>query len=135
MIEDEFIGRGWSFPLDITANGTIATMGGPRKLEQAMALVLSTYPGERPFRPAFGSRLRDFVFESANHMVFSGIEGEVRRSLAMWEPRVGVGDVVVRPDSDRPNLLLIDISYVVKGENDKRNLVHPFYTIPDEGDY
>ncbi|WP_328609383.1 GPW/gp25 family protein [Amycolatopsis sp. NBC_00345] len=134
MNDDDFIGRGWAFPLGVTANGTIATIGGPRKLEQAMALVLSTYPGERPFRPEFGSRLRDFVFDSATHTVFSGIEGEVRRSLTVWEPRVLISDVVVYPHSDQENVLLIDISYRVKGENDQRNLVHPFYTIPDEGE-
>ncbi len=134
MIDDDFIGRGWSFPLDITANGTIATIGGPRKLEQAMSLVLSTYPGERPFRPKFGSRLRDFVFENATHLVFTGIEGEVRRALTMWEPRVTVGDIVVYPHADHENLLMIEIGYLVKGENDERNLVHPFYTIPDEVD-
>jgi uncharacterized protein len=132
---DDFIGRGWSFPLDVTANGTIATMGGPRKLEQAMAIVLTTYPGERPFRPAFGSRLRDFAFEGASVDVFAAIEREVRDSLRRWEPRTDVRNVTVVADPDRPNLLHIDITYVVKGENDERNLVHPFYTIPDEGDY
>ena len=132
---DDFIGRGWSFPLDVTANGTIATMGGARKLEQAMSIVLTTYPGERPFRPAFGSRLRDFAFEGASIDVFAAIEREVRDSLDMWEPRAAVRDVTVSADPDRPNLLHIDITYVVKGENDERNLVHPFYTIPDEGDY
>jgi uncharacterized protein len=132
---DDFIGRGWSFPLDVTANGTIATMGGPRKLEQAMAIVLGTYPGERPFRPKFGSRLRDFAFEGASVDVFAAVEREVRDSLDFWEPRVDVRDVTVYADPDQPNLLQIDITYVVKGENDERNLVHPFYTIPDEGDY
>src|ERR1044071_7591026 len=129
---DDFIGRGWSVPLDVTANGTIATMGGARKLEQAMSIVLTTYPGERPFRPAFGSRLRDFAFEGASVDVFAAIEREVRDSLAMWEPRTDVRDVTVVADPDRPNLLHIDITYVVKGENDERNLVHPFYAIPDE---
>jgi Bacteriophage baseplate protein W len=132
---DDFIGRGWSFPLDVTANGTIATLGGARKLEQAMTLVLSTYPGERPFRPRFGSRLRDFTFEGASATVFAAIEREVRTTLDFWEPRVAVNDVVVYPDEDKPNLLNIDITYVIKGENDERNLVHPFYTIPEEGDY
>ncbi|HUQ57195.1 GPW/gp25 family protein [Lentzea sp.] len=135
MIDDEFVGRGWAFPLDVTANGTIATIGGPRKLEQAMALVLRTYPGERPFRPAFGSKLRDFTFEGASVDVLAAIEREVRNSLDLWEPRVTVSDVVVRSDPDEPSLLLIEITYQVKGENDERNLVHPFYTIPEEGDY
>jgi phage baseplate assembly protein W len=135
MIDDEFVGRGWSFPLDVTANGTIATLGGPSKLEQAMTLVLSTYPGERPFRPAFGARLRDFVFEGASVDVFGRIEREVRDALEMWEPRVRVREVVVSSDADQPNVLRIEIAYVIRGENDERNLVHPFYTIPDEGDY
>jgi phage baseplate assembly protein W len=134
MFDDEFVGRGWSFPLDVTANGTIATIGGPRKLEQAMSLVLTTYPGERPFRPEFGARLRDFVFEGATMEVFSGIEREVRDSLRVWEPRVSVREVFVTADSHQPTLLHIEITYVIKGENDERNLVHPFYTIPDEGE-
>jgi len=135
MIDDEFVGRGWSFPIDVTANGTIATMGGPSKLEQAMTLVLSTYPGERPFRPAFGARLRDFVFEGASIDVFARIEREVRDALDRWEPRVRVREVIVSADADQPNMLRIEIAYLIKGENDERNLVHPFYTIPDEGDY
>ncbi len=132
-MEYDFIGRGWSFPFDVTAAGTIATVGGARKLEQAMSLVLSTYPGERPFRPLFGSRLRDFVYEAPSDVVFARIEHEVRESLGMWEPRTSVSDVVVRAVSDQDNLLHIDITYMVNGENDQRNLVFPFYTIPEEG--
>jgi hypothetical protein len=132
---DDFIGRGWSFPLDVTANGTIATMGGSRKLEQAMSIVLTTYPGERPFRPAFGSRLRDFAFEGASIDVFAAIEREVRDSLDMWEPRASVRDVTVTADPDRPNLLHIHITYVVKAENDQPNRVNPFNTITHEGYY
>jgi phage baseplate assembly protein W len=134
-VEDsDFIGRGWSFPLDVTSNGTIATAGGARKLEQSMTLVLSTYPGERPFRPRFGCRLRDFVFESASAMVFAQIQSEVKGALAYWEPRVVVTSVVVYPAPDMQSLLNIDITYVIKGENDERNLVYPFYTIPEEGE-
>ncbi|MFL6124709.1 GPW/gp25 family protein [Actinophytocola sp.] len=132
-MEHDFVGRGWTFPFDVTANGTIATVGGARKLEQAMTLVLSTYPGERPFRPAFGSRLRDFVYEAASDLVFARIEHEVRESLTMWEPRSVVSGVAVRQEPGQDNLLHIDISYVIKGENDQRNLVYPFYTIPEEG--
>lgn len=131
--ERDFIGRGLCFPMDINANGAIAVVGGARKLEQAMSLVLGTYPGERPFRPEFGARLRDYVFAGASIDVFAGIEREVRDSLARWEPRARVRDVVVYPDLSETNRLNIDITYVVKDENDPRNLVFPFYTIPDEG--
>lgn len=132
-MESDFIGKGWSFPMDVSANGTIAMAGGARKLEQAMRLVLMTYPGERPFRPEFGCKLRDFVFAGASTDVLADIDREVRDSLARWEPRADVEQVDVYPHPDNPGLLYVDISYLAKGENDRRNLVFPFYTIPDDG--
>jgi phage baseplate assembly protein W len=133
--KSDFIGRGVAFPMDVNANGVMAVAGGARKLEQAMGLVLATYPGERPFRPNFGSKLRDFVFEGASIDVFAAIEREVRDSLAKWEPRVRVQHVTVYPDASEEHRLNIEITYVVKDENDPRNLVFPFYTIPDDGEY
>lgn len=130
----DFIGRGWSFPLDVNPSGTIAMAGGARKLEQAMRLVLSTFPGERPYRPEFGSRLRGYVFEGASVDVLGRIAAEVRASLVRWEPRVTVDDVTVYPDRSDESLLHIDITYTAKGENDPRNLVYPFYTIPEDGE-
>lgn len=128
----DFIGRGWSFPLDVNPSGTIAMAGGARKLEQAMRLVLSTFPGERPHRPEFGCRLKSYVFAGTSVDVLGRIAAEVRGSLLRWEPRVNVADVVVRPDPANGSLLFIDITYTTKGENDPRNLVYPFYTIPDD---
>jgi hypothetical protein len=40
---------------------------------------------------------------------------------------------VVYPDANRDALLYIDIAYSVKQTNDLRNLVFPFYTIPEDG--
>ena len=34
---------------------------------------------------------------------------------------------------DAHDLVFIDIQYAVKGTNDRRNLVFPYYTIPDDG--
>jgi phage baseplate assembly protein W len=130
----DFIGRGWSFPLDVNPTGTIAMAGGARKLEQAMRLVLSTFPGERPYRPEFGCKLRSYVFEGGSVDVLGRIAAEVRASLTRWEPRVNVDEVIVHPDAANEALLHIDITYTAKGENDPRNLVYPFYTIPEDGE-
>jgi uncharacterized protein len=129
----DFICAGWSFPLGARPDGGIALADGHQKLEQAMRLILSTYPGERPMRPEFGSRLRDYVFGGADWAHASEIADVVRESIEQWEPRVGVADVDVYPDPDRADLLYIDISYLVPGTNDPRNLVFPFYKIPGEG--
>jgi uncharacterized protein len=129
-MDHDFIGAGWAFPVRAGPCGAIALARGTDELEQAMRLILLTYPGERPMRPAFGSRLRDFVFDGATLENAARIESEVRQTLTRWEPRVDVAEVVVTLDDAEVGLLYIDITYVVKATNDRRNLVFPFYTIP-----
>jgi len=130
----DFIGSGWGFPVGVDATGQIALVRGSREIEQAMRLILSTYPGERPMRPQFGSRLRDFIFDGATWENAAAIAAEVRSSLLRWEPRATVTDVLVAPEAADPGVLMIDILYTVKGTNDARNLVFPFYTIPAHAD-
>jgi phage baseplate assembly protein W len=66
----------------------IALVRGDTELVQAMRLILSTYPGERPMRPDFGCRLRDYVFRAATLDTIAELTAEVRRALLRWEPRV-----------------------------------------------
>jgi uncharacterized protein len=129
-MEHDFVGAGWAFPVAVDARGAIALARGTDELEQAMRLILMTYPGERPMRPAFGSRLRDFIFQGATRENTAAIEGVVQQALRRWEPRVTVTSVDVTAVTAEDGLLYIDIRYVVKSTNDRRNLVFPFYTIP-----
>lgn len=129
----DFVGAGWAFPLAVDARGGIALARRDQELEQAMRLILATYPGERPMRPGFGSRARDYVFRSATIDTAAELAHEVQTALLRWEPRVEIDYVNVTIDEDEHNKFYIDISYRVKGTNDKRNLVFPFYTIPDDG--
>lgn len=131
-MQSDFVGAGWAFPLGVSANGNIAIARGPRKLEQAMRLILMTYPGERPMRPQFGSRLRDFVFAGATEETAAEVSREVEAALLQWEPRVDVQAVDVTLDDADAGTLWIDIQYTIKATNDERNLVFPFYTIPEE---
>jgi phage baseplate assembly protein W len=133
----DFIGTGWAFPTGVATPGGIALVRGDTELVQAMRLILSTYPGERPMRPDFGCRLRDFVFRAPTGDTIAELTAEVRRSLLRWEPRVEIENVVVAPAPEDTSLLYIEIFYRPKDTNDHRNLVFPFYTIPDdpESDY
>jgi phage baseplate assembly protein W len=58
----------------------------------------------------------------------------VRNSLERWEPRIEVLEVAVTHDPDRPGLLFVAIAYAARQTNDRRNLVFPFYVIPEEGE-
>ena len=129
----EFIGSGWGFPLTTTATGGITLVGGSREIEESVRLILSTAIGERPMRPEFGCGIHDHVFASADATTAGLISYEVKRALARWEPRIKVSDVVVSIDSLTQATLYIDVRYSIRGDNDPRNLVFPFYLIPEEG--
>lgn len=128
----DFVGQGWSFPAGVGQTGGIALVSGDAELSQAIRLVLGTALGERPMRPEFGCGIHDLVFDPSDSTLVGLVAHEVRSSLLRWEPRVDVDDVQVTFDPDRPGLALIDVSYVVRSTNDRRNLVVPFYSIPEE---
>jgi phage baseplate assembly protein W len=129
-VSDEFIGRGWAFPLRTDPTGGIALVTREREIEEAIRLVLGTSPGERPMRPEFGCRIHDYVFASADGATASAIAAEVREAIRRWEPRVDVEDVQVSFDARDAAVMYIDIKYAIRRTNDRRNLVFPFYVIP-----
>ena len=127
---EQFIGRGWAFPLRVDQTGGIALVSREQEIEEAIRLILGTAPGERPMRPEFGCRIHEFLFASADGETADAISGEVTSALRQWEPRIDVRDVVVTIDAKDPALLYIDIRYSIRATNDRRNLVFPFYVIP-----
>jgi phage baseplate assembly protein W len=129
-VAEEFIGNGWAFPLRIDAGGGFALVSREREIAEAIQLILATAPGERPMRPEFGCGVHDYVFAPADENTAGRIAFEVRRALDRWEPRIDVTDVEVGFDAAEAGLLYIDIRYAIRGTNDPRNLVFPFYVIP-----
>ena len=128
--DNEFVGRGWHYPVRTAQDGGIALVGGVDEIEQSIYLILATAPGERPMRPEFGCPLVDYVFSPIDATTMGEVAFEVRRALQRWEPRIAVDDVRCDRDPDRSGSILIDISYRIRDTYDRRNLVFPFYVIP-----
>lgn len=126
-----FVGRGWSFPMGTNTTGGMGTAGGPDRVEQSIYIILATTPGERPMRPEFGCPLIDYTFAPMEPATFGRISAEVEASLRRWEPRIRVENVDVAPDPDQDGVLLISVTYVIRDDYDRRNLVFPFYVIPE----
>ena len=131
-MSSRFIGAGWAFPLTTDATGSIALVTEDREIANAIWLILATSPGERPMRPEFGSRLADYVFAPANATTAGQLANEVRAALERWEPRIDVGDVDLGFGEIASGIAYIDVHYQIRDDNDPRNLVFPFYIIPDE---
>jgi phage baseplate assembly protein W len=128
----DIIGTGISFPLRVDRLGGLALSSGDTDVQEAIDLILGTAPGERPMRPEFGCGIHNHVFANIDASTLAKIEVDIREALDRWEPRIQVLDV--DPDLSRMNdgVLLIDITYQLSATNDIRNLVYPFYVIPEE---
>ena len=128
----DFIGAGWAFPPTTDATGGIALVTREREVEQAIRLILGTARGERPMRPEFGCRIHDHVFGPATSATAGQIAYDVRQALERWEPRIEVLDVGVGFHAIEAGVLNVDVAYTLRGLNDPRNLVYPFYVIPED---
>jgi phage baseplate assembly protein W len=112
-----FVGRGFSWPMEVDHTGSIRLM---------------TAPGERVMRPMFGCDIWDLLFEPVTPNLLGLIAEAVYEALGQWEPRVEVEEVTPVPDVDDSALVRVSVSYRVRATNDRRNLVYPFYVIPNE---
>jgi uncharacterized protein len=128
----DFLGAGLAFPLQVDRRGGIALAHEGTDVEQAIGLIVSTAPGERPMRPEFGCGAHDYVFERIDGYALGRIEHEVRVALKRWEPRIEVLSVGFDTAKAGEGVLVIDIGYRLLATNDVRNLVYPFYVIPAE---
>lgn len=128
----EILGSGLAFPLRVDHRGGLGLASGEDDVEQAIRLILSTAPGERAMRPAFGCDVHDLVFDTIDAAMIGRVDAAVRKALDRWEPRVEVTEIDFDLSGTRGGRLDIIIGYRVRVTNHKRNLVYPFYVIPEE---
>jgi phage baseplate assembly protein W len=131
-VAEEFVGSGLAFPLSTDATGRISLVSGETEIRESIRLILGTAYGERPMRPEFGCGIHDLVFAPPNAATAGRAAYEVRSSLERWEPRITVHDVDVTFDAGELGVMYVAVQYSIRGSNDPRNLVFPFYTIPEE---
>lgn len=123
----DFLGKGWRFPVVVNRTGGIATSGGPDNIRESIFVILGTAPGERIQRPKFGCEVHDLVFAPNNPTTAAIAEHYCEEALLLWEPRIQNVEVVAKPSKAEANRLDVRISYVVRGTNRPGNLVYPFY--------
>ena len=126
-MNEDFVGAGWAFPLGVNQRGGIALVRREQELEQAMRLILSTYPGERPMRPDFGCAIHDLIFAPNNANTHGLLIYHVKEALTKWEPRIQALGVDVELDDREPTRLYTKVEYQVIATNNVYNLVYPFY--------
>ena len=126
--DNNFLGRGWSFPPSFSAGGAdVATVAGEDDIEQSLGLLLATRRGERVMLPDFGCDLAEFLFEEISPALVGQVRDLVSDAILNHEPRVLLNGVEVSDERAGEGLLLIEIDYQVRATNSRYNLVFPFY--------
>ena len=126
-VQDDFLGRGWAFPVGLAVDDEIAMVADAEDIRQSIRIILETDPGERVMRPDFGAGLRRLLFEPITTNTLALVQQRVEDALTTWEPRIDVIDVAVSADEAPSGVLLITIQYSIRTTNTFYNLVYPFY--------
>jgi uncharacterized protein len=121
------LGSGLRFPIRTNQGGGLAVSRYEDKVKESVWAILSTSKGERVMRPEFGCDIHEFVFATLDSTNLTLIRSAVREALVLWEPRIDVHAVEVRPDPDRAERLRISVNYTIRVTNAVTNLVFPFY--------
>ncbi len=123
----QIIGQGWKFPVRVNGRGGLSWSAGDETLREAIWLILATPLRSRIMQPDFGCGVHDYLFAPNSANTRAQIEGEVKRALIRWEPRVDVLRVRAATAPEDQGALLIEIETRVRTNNAALNLVYPFY--------
>lgn len=125
-MDQDFLGKGMKFPPEVKNNRFVAC-AGEELIEQSILTILCTSKGERVMRPDFGCNIHELVFAPNNTTTATLVAFHIKEALKDWEPRITLEKVTAVPDNDERNRLNINIEYIIKTTNTKKNLVYPFY--------
>ncbi len=123
----DFLGVGWTSPVQLKENGQIKVARYEDSVRQSIWMILGTAKGERVMHPDFGCGIHEKVFSPNNLGTVGQIVSDVRDALIEWEPRIDVLEVDTIPDPSQPNVILIQVNYQIRTTNNIFNLVYPFY--------
>lgn len=127
----DFIGQGVDYPMRFDEQGRLSLVGGTLNVDRAISLIIGTAYGERPMRPEFGCGIHALIFETPSPELSTQIQAQVTASLKRWEPRIDVVSVGVKFDNENTTANIL-VTYRLKDTYDVRNLLVPFYLIPNE---
>ena len=123
----EFLGTGMAFPPRIDpATGRFVTSSGSQSVKESIYLILMTQVTERFTRPYFGTETASYVFMDVSLTELTIMRRELTNSILSQEPRVS--DVEITTEmGNQQGYILINIDYVLAENNQRDNLVFPFY--------
>jgi phage baseplate assembly protein W len=124
-----FLGTGWHFPPEFSLRAGVRMASAEEDIRQSLCIVLATAPGERVMRPAFGTGVKQYIYESINETTITVLKDAIRRAILFFEPRVVVERIDAGTAQAHDGRLDFSIDYTVISSNARHNIVYPFYCL------
>ncbi len=123
-----YLGKGWGFPPTFGNQGqTVVMLSAFDDIESSLRILIGTATGERVMQPDFGCNMEELVFESLDATMKTYMKDKVFTAILYHEPRIDLLDVVFHDEQESEGVVLIEIIYIVRGTNSRKNMVYPFY--------
>lgn len=123
-----FLGVGWGFPPAFQRGGAdVEMVAGAEDIHQSLQILLSTRLGERVMQDEFGCALDRVVFAALDQDLINTLNADISDAILYHEPRIILDQIEVDERADQPGLLLISLTYTIRGANSRFNMVYPFY--------
>ena len=103
----------------------LVTVKDKSAVAQSIKGLLLTRRGERPFQPDLGSGLQNLLFEPMDYGTSALIKKEITETLAKFEPRVVVTNLICFPDYDN-NGYNVELQYRIRGREDRPVVIDIF---------
>jgi phage baseplate assembly protein W len=85
-------------PLDFTphpVSGDVRPIVNEVAIKRAISNLVNTKRGSKPFRPEYGTRIQDYLFENQDVFTVNEIKNHLKEVIEKFEPRVSVRNINV----------------------------------------
>ena len=126
--QDDFLGKGWSFPPTFDAEiKTVAMTEKNEDIQRSLQILLTTAVGERIMQPKYGCNMDEMVFEALDTTTKTIIKDKISTAILFFEPRIDVVAITMNATNELEGEIIIEIDYVIRATNSRYNFVFPYY--------
>ena len=123
-----FLGTGWGFPPEFQKNTrAVKMLKDEDDIKSSLEILLSTRLGERILVPGYGCNLDELMFKPLNLTLKTYVIDLIKTAILYHEPRIDAKTISIDQTNELEGELLINIEYVIRATNSRKNMVFPFY--------
>jgi uncharacterized protein len=124
---NQFIGQGITFPIEIDLNGRAVINNGFDLIEASIITILNWPKRDRFFNELFGARLWELIEEPNDNIGRTLVRTFIMESIELWEPRIELLEVNIIDSTITPEKIDIELSYEIRSSRIANTFIFPFY--------